>query len=213
MFTIYKKTCVRSVGLLAIIGFISGCCFWDYNKKGFEFTQEELNFMGTYKVGDTIYFESNLGDIDTITVKEFLEESHEGSRCFIQNKPYITKAITIKHIPTDKWIGTSQSDGEEIKTIYQSIISISKSPLDSIQKTGYAISFKGFTTLDNALDSYPGEFNINGKIISNCFKVTHGYPERITKPDDIEIVYWTAKYGLTAYSNKAGETWVIKKLD
>lgn len=200
------------VGLMVIIGFISGCCSWDYNKEDFEFTQGELSLMGAYKVGDTLYFESNLGDIDTITVVKFSEERHEGSRCFIQTEPWHNRHITIRHQPDDKWVGTSQSEGEEEQIIYQSLISVSKSPLDSIKRTGYSISFKMFTTLENALGSSPGEFIINEKIISDCYKVTHGYPERIVNPDDIELVYWTAKYGLTSYTSKAGETWLLKNL-
>lgn len=202
------------VGLIIAISFISSCCSWDYSKEDFEFTKEELNLLGDYKVGDTIYFESNLGNIDTITVVEVSEERHEGSRCFIQTKPYHIKWIKIKHLPNDKWVSTSQSEGEGKKTVYQSLISVSKSPLDSTEKkAGYSISYKGFTTLENALGSSPNEFIINGKIISDCYKVTHGYPERVINPDDIELVYWTAKYGLTAYTNKAGETWFIKGLE
>src|SRR5690554_342488 len=138
-----------TIGLFAIIGFISGCCSWNYSKEDFEFTQKELNLMGGYKVGDIIYFESNLDNMDTITVIEFLEEKHEGSTCFISRGPSNYKAIKVKYLPNDKWAGTSQSEGKEKKTTYQSIISVKKDPLE--QKTDYSIRFKGFTTLGNAL--------------------------------------------------------------
>lgn len=206
----------RIIGLLAVIGIISGCCSWHFDKEDFEFSQEELNLMGAYKVGDTIYFESNFGDIDTITVLEFSEERHEGSKCFISTEPNHIKRLIIEHLPIriHKWPGTKWTEKEGNKITYQSLISISKSPLDSIKKiAGYCISFKGFTTLGNALGNIPREFNINGKIISGCFQVTHGYPERVTNPDDVEIVYWTAKHGLTAYTSKGGETWIIKNLE
>lgn len=210
-----KKIFFLTIGLLVIIGFMPSCCSWDYSKENFEFTEEELNLMGFYKVGDTIYFESNLSDIDTIVVVEFSEERHEGSKCFISMKPYHSKTISIRHLPSritkypsTKW--TTDENGEDIT--FQSIISISKSPLDSIDKiAGYGISYKGFTTLENALDNTPIEYIINGKTLSDCYKVTHGYPERVINPDDIEIVYWTAKYGLTAYTSKSGETWLIKE--
>ncbi|MBW7869159.1 MAG: hypothetical protein H3C31_12655 [Brumimicrobium sp.] len=211
-----NKLCIRTVGLLVTIGFISGCCSWNYSKEDFEFTQNELALMGAYNIGDTIYFESNFGDIDTITVVEFSEERHKGSKCFISRKPSNYMAINISHLPSritkypsTKW--TTDKNGKDVT--YQSLISISKSPLDSIKKTEYVISFKGFTTLENIFENSPNEFIINGKTLSNCYKVTHGYPERVTNPDDIETVYWTPKYGLTAYTNKVGETWVIKNLD
>ena len=208
-----KKMCFYIIGLLVITVISSGCCSWNYDKEDFEFTREELNLMGAYQLGDTIYFESNLGNVDTITVVEISEERHEGSKCFITTEPQHFKDIKIKHLPNDKWAGTSQSEGEEKKITYQSLISITKSPLDSIEKiANYGISYKRFTTLGNALDVSPKEVIINNKVISDCYKVEHGYPERVINPDDIETVYWTAKYGLTAYINKAGEIWVIKNL-
>jgi|SRR5690554_4272742 len=207
-----KRLCVCLIGLLVIIGFISGCCSWNYSKEDFEFTQKELALFGAYNIGDTIYFESNLGDIDTITVVEISEEKYEGNSCFISTPPYHNIGITIKHLPNDRWAGTSQSEGEEKKITYQSLISISKHPL--AMRTDYSIHFKGFYTMgDSTLGSFQKECIVNGKIISDCYKVTHGYPERVTNPDDIEIVYCTAKYGLTAYTNKAGETWFLKDLE
>lgn len=208
-----KKNHFSIIGLWTIIGVVTGCCSWNYNKEDFEFTRNDLALMGLYNIGDTIYFESNLGDIDTITVVGISEDRHEGSKCFISTEPYNFRSITIKHLPNDKWAGTSQSEDQERKITYQSLISISKSPLDSIGKiAGYSISYKNFTTLGNALESSPSEFIINGKTLLNCYKVTQGYPERVTNPNDIEIVYWTAKYGLTAYMSKSGETWFIENL-
>lgn len=211
------KLCFSIIGLIITIGFISGCCSWNYSKDDFEFTQEELALIGAYNIGDTIYFESNLDDIDTITVVEFLEEKHEGSRCFISREPSNYIVINVNHLPsrTTRYPDTEWATDENGKDVtYQSLISISKSPFDSIGKiASYSISYKGFTTLENALESSPSEFIINNKTLSDCYKVTHGYPERVINPNDIEIVYWTAKYGLTAYTSKLGETWLIKGLE
>ncbi|MGV3612220.1 MAG: hypothetical protein ACO1N0_14770 [Fluviicola sp.] len=57
----------------------------------------------------------------------------------------------------------------------------------------------------------PHKIELNGKLFPGCFKVNHRYPERVIDSADIETVYWTAKYGLTGYSSKSGETWVIRK--
>ena len=207
-----EKQSFHIIGLLVIFGLFSGCCSWDYSKEDFEFTQEELNLMGTYQVGDTIYFESNLDDIDTITVVEVFEERHEGSRCFISRGPSNYRSIKIKHLPSDKWNYGLRFEGGEEKVAYQPLISVKKDPIK--QKNYYSISFKGFDTLrDSTLGSFQKEYIVDGKIISDCYEVKHGYPERIVNPDDIEIVYWTVKYGLTAYTSKSGETWLLKNLD
>ena len=174
----------------------------------------ELNLFGHYKIEDTIYFESNLGNIDTIVIVDVLEEKHKGSSCFIQTKPYHSKSVLIKHLPNDKWYGTTWSEEDGKRIAYQSLITIFKSPLDSAKnRTEFSINFKGFTTLGNALGISQGEFTVNGKIIYECSKVIHGYSERVINPDDIEFLYWTAIHGLIAYSSKSGETWFIKYLE
>lgn len=199
--------------IIAFTALVTGCCSWNYNKKDLEFTQKELNHLGPYKIGDTIYFESNLGDIDTITVLGISEEREEGSRCFISKPPYHNKGITIKHLPVDKWAGTNQVKGGERQITYQSLISISKSPIDSARKTAsYSINFKNFSTLENALSNPSKKITINGKTIADCYKITDGYPERVNQPNDVELIYWTDKYGLTAYTSKSGETWIVQNL-
>jgi len=196
---------------------VSSCCTLDYDKEDFEFSKKELKFLGNYQIGDTIYFESNLSDVDTITVVGFSEERYEGSKCFISRAPLNYMSINIIHLPlrinkfpSTKW--TIDENGNDITS--QILISISKSPLHSIDGiASYVISYKGFTTLVNALGEFQKECIINDKTLSDCYKITHGYPERIVNPNDIEIVYWTAKYGLTAYTSKSGETWFIKDLE
>lgn len=39
---------------------LSGCC--SYDKKDLEFNDKELAYFNDYKIGDTIYFQSNLAD-------------------------------------------------------------------------------------------------------------------------------------------------------
>lgn len=65
------------------------------------------------------------------------------------------------------------------------------------------------------IDSIIGEFHtdtikLNDLKVSNYYIVKHGYPERITEPQNIETIYWTDKFGLAAYRTKDGETWTKK---
>jgi len=174
--------------------FISGCCFYDLDK--------ELAHFSDYKIGDTIYFQSNLGDIDTISILDFGTERNEICGGFGR--------IVIKHLPVDTWTSTSQdftTDGK-IDTVYQLLFSFSNYPTDKY----YVINFKDF---NSNIDSVIGEFHadtikLNDMNISNYYSVKHGYPERITEPKNVATIYWTDKFGLTAYKTKDGETWTKK---
>jgi hypothetical protein len=207
-----KRVLLFKAMLTTLSILVYSCCPNKFNMKDIEFTDKELQLLGNYIIGDTISFESNLGDIDTITIVEIYEERHEGGNsCFFPTVgPYQIKQILVKHLPNDKYAVNSQNLEEKMRIIYQPIISTSKSPLNSIKKAGYTIDFKNFTSFDNTLGDSSKEFFINEKIIKNCNRLTHSYPERVINQNDIEIVYWTAKYGLTAYSSKSGETWLIK---
>ncbi|MES2654440.1 MAG: hypothetical protein V4620_02570 [Bacteroidota bacterium] len=196
---------------IILIVLISGCC--SYDQKDFDFSKEELNHFSVYNIGDTIYFESNLGDMDTITIVDFKTEKHENCGGFIAPKPVNGKWISIKHLPVDQWHGTSQDMAKngKIETDYATLFWISKFPTDT--ETTYNIEFKDFYT---APDTTIGEFHadtitLNDLKISQYYLVKHGYPERITEPQNIATVYWTDQYGLMAYKSKAGEIWTIRK--
>ena len=121
---------------------ISGCC--NYNKKDLEFNNKELNHFSDYKIGDTIYFESNLNDLDTFMIAGFRTELNENCGGFIAPQPRNTKWVQIKYLPIDKWFGTSQNmtTRSKIDTIYQELFSISKNPTE--KQVNYSISFKDF---------------------------------------------------------------------
>lgn len=205
-----EKKYFHIIGLLVIFGLFSGCVSWDYSKADFEFAQEEFHLLGAYKAGDTVYFQSNLGDIDTIKILNISEEKEKGNRCFISKPPFHGRNVKIEHLSFDKWAGTSQVESGERKITHQVLISISKFPLQ--KRTDYSIAFKGFVASGQSIfGELTKECIIDGKSLSNCYKITHSYPERIDKADDIEIVYWTTKNGLTAYTSKSGETWFLKE--
>ncbi len=94
--------------------------------------------------------------------------------------------------------------------MYQVLISVSKFPIK--KEIRYSINFKSFTSGDSIFEVAPQTYQVAGQNLENCYKINHGYPERIENPDDIEFLYWTIKYGLTAYTSKSGETWFLINL-
>jgi len=202
---------LKKIILTAFVGlYLSSCCSWGYNEEDFVFTQQESERFGPYKIGDTIYFGSNTGDLDTITIVGIEESQRTGRKCFSRRAPANSKRITIKHLPMDYWHGSTIKPGEHPEIIYQRVFSIVKLPLK--KETHYSVSFKSFIFMDTTLGEFYKQLTINGRLITDSYRLKHTYPERILKPDDIETVYWTDKNGLTAYTNKSGETWTIKNV-
>jgi hypothetical protein len=191
---------------------ISGCC--SYDKKDFDFSSTDLKPISSFKQGDTIYFESNTGDIDTILIHKIDSIQNRNCGGFMAKPAENYLFVTIKHLPNDKlWTGTT-TDGTTGKTEinYQNVITIDKRP--QMKEMDYSIHFKDFYTSggNNPIGKLRTDtLNINGRQITNFYEINHGYPERVKEPLNIETVYWTNKDGLLAYKNKKGDWWIKRK--
>ena len=102
--------------------------------------------------------------------------------------------------------------GDISDTIYQDLLMLTHFPLDST--TYYTINYKNFCA---DIDTTHGKFHTNAislnKLkIRNYYLLTNQTPIDLTKSSQIEFVYWTDKYGLTAYQSINGEVWTIKKI-
>ena len=186
-----------------------GCCSPPIEKDKFEFTDEELGFLKPLAINDTIYFESNELDIDTILIRKLNKGSYNECSNFIQRAPSNWRDVEIKHLPVDKWTGTSQNQNEPPKTTYQSLFSMSKDfKRNSID---FSISFRGFHSKEVklGLDS-TSTVILNSIKIQKCYQLDHYYPERISEEDDVVRVYWSKVIGLVGYENKSGEVWINK---
>jgi hypothetical protein len=188
-------------------------CGPSYDKTDFEFNVLELSHFGDYQIGDTIYFESNFGDVDTITIVNFETERIEGSWGIIARAPSNYRLMTIRHLPIDRWHGTSRdmATGGKVEIVYQGLFSISKHPLN--RRVDNNFEFKDFYS---STSSFSEQLNndtvtLNSFSFSDFYQLAPFYPERIVSPENIESIYWTDKYGLTAYKNKGGEIWTIKE--
>lgn len=181
---------------LILCAFANSCqiCKWDLDEKDFALTSTEQQHLGTYKIGDTIYFENNLGDIDSIWVLKIYEDIHKGSKCPISTPPIYLKGIIIGDTLVNKF----------------NLIEIVKFPLKN--EARYSVRFKRFLWGDSVLTGFYEKITVNNILISNCYKLNHTYPNRVIEPNDIEVVYWTDKYGLTAYTQKNGVTWLIRNI-
>lgn len=196
--------------LLFIVAALSSCCSWSFDSGDFNFTAEDVDHFDAYDIGDTVYFVNRSGNIAAITITETEEESEKGSRCFISEPPYHSRTVRIQHLPEDKWYGTTYFEGETKEIRYQPILSITKYPSNKF--TRYNISFREFLFTDTTFGKPTTVRLADGITINNCYAFKHSYPERIKEATDIGLLYWTDQYGLTAYTCKNGDTWLIGDL-
>jgi hypothetical protein len=197
--------------IIILMIMISGCC--SYEQKDFNFNSKDLEYVSSFKQGDTIYYESSSGDIDTVLIHKI--DSIQKPECSgLFSKPannYLF--ISIRHLPNDKlWSGTTTDSSGKTEINYQNLITIDKRP--QMKEIDFSINFKDFNT-SKAASKKAGELHtdtvsINNLRITNYFVIRHGYPERINEPENIEVIYWTNKDGLMAYKNKRGDWWTKK---
>ena len=197
----FKMTQLITTFITTIL--ISSCN--SYDQKDFEFNSKDRMHISSFKVGDTIHYESSLGDIDTIIIYKIDS---------IQNKKWGTLTencinVTIKYLPNDTlwtWKSFNNNDGVT-ELIYQDLIRICKQP--ERKKTIYSINFQDFSSeYDNdKIGSYHTDtIKINNKVISNYFEIKSEY----SKQTNIELIYWTDKDGLIAYKKRNGNWWTKK---
>ncbi len=183
-----------------------------YDQKDFDFSNDELTFASSLHLGDTIYYESNLHDIDTLLIIDTLSEQVKGGGFFMSPRPTNNLSYLIKHLPVDIWHGTSTVNAKT-KIDYQSLFSISKSPKP--KQLEFSFNFKGFYSKHDLTigELHTDTVKLNDSKFWNYYLIKHSYPERIKNESDVTELYWTKKEGLIAYKNKGGEVWVRKYLN
>ena len=195
------------VAIFLFLAFIMTSCF----ERKFNFNERDLDLLCIYQEGDTIYFESNLGDIDTIAIMGFGTYRNKSGTIFYSPAPVNLKWVKAKYLSDHQW--NMKPDYSDISdTAYQDLLMLTHFPLDST--TYYTINYKNFYS---DIDTTHGEFHtdaisLNKLKIRNYYLLTNQNPIYITESSQIEYVYWTDKYGLTAYQSINGEIWTIKKI-
>ena len=91
---------IRIHTILTLITIISGCC--SYDKKDFDFNTNDLKPISSFRQGDTIYYESNTGDIDTILIYKIDSIQNKDCGRFMAKPAENHLFIAIKHLPNEK---------------------------------------------------------------------------------------------------------------
>jgi hypothetical protein len=169
-------------------------------------------FLHKYNVGDTIYFESNLGNIDTMLIAKYdtLEECGQG----FMTGPRKHLIYEIKHLPQNSWTrGREYHQNGSMTILNQDLVVVEKSfdPYDSIGFFTY-INYREFggEIFDiNQLETDSLFLNIGVAKYWKVMKSNYNHQNDLTD-SIIHNVYWSAKFGLTGYEYGNGEMFKIK---
>ena len=178
----------------------------------FSIPKSKRDFLSNYHINDTLYFESQYGDIDTIAIVKIDSIEQCGSIMAVKRKHI---AIEVKHLPTNKWTGgtESHSNGKQ-KILNQNLIVIEKQ-FHKNDNYWIGINYRDFSgEIHDSLmvkDDYLIDYGIKQYwIIENKLANWEKY-----KHDSSLIVnlIWTKKYGLTEYKKRNGNILRVKKLN
>ena len=169
-------------------------------------------FLHNYSVGDTIYFESNLGDIDTMLIVKYDTTEICGQGLMTFPKKHFH--YEIKHLPINNWIfGTGGHQDGRTEVYYQELVSLGKSfdPKDSIVYSA-SVNYREFGGKLENIDDLIIDSTFKDLGVKEYWKIEKSnYHQQGVTPDSvIHRVYWSVKYGLTGYEYGNGEMYKIR---
>ena len=199
----------RSLIIISTI-FLSGC-FTYIDKKLFQFDNYDFLHIQAYKPGDTLFFENNKNEVDTFLILDYETEERGQKQGLISTKPESDYWVCITQLDKEKLNGFGRQktvNGEIVN--YQWLVSLVKYPPS--QTIHYNFSFMTFyTQQDSTFGTFHSDtLTLNKKSITNYYAISHGFPERLKDPKDIEQLLWTDNEGLVAYKFKSGIWWTKK---
>lgn len=186
-------------------------CDCGIDEKELLFKKSELDHFSSFTVGDTIVYTDQIGNSDSIVIKEISEhdEDPEVNCGILSAQPNNYKAVYIEHLPLNiypfsHWEVDSTA---EIKD-FNDLLSMNITP--SPREVDLHISFKNFIFNKSGYQDYRIEKDtvIGSFHITSFYRFPHSYPERVKDSSYITEVYWTAKHGLIAYKNRQGNTYL-----
>lgn len=186
----------KLIFIFILLILVSSCCDFDFHIPT-KYTTE----MNSFEKGDTIYFESNLKDFDTIRITGI--DSKEECGTFGMVAPYSDLNLRIEHLPKNKWndgITVSNQNGEKTM-LNQSLISIRKSAgnIDS-EKPEVWIHYRDFWA-ELSVSTYDSIEVIT--LLDN---------ETDKNIDSIDEIYWSNQIGITGYRKRDGQVYRRKNV-
>ncbi len=177
------------------------------NKAELQFATNYNSLLSSYQPGDTLYFFSNSGDIDTITVSTV--DSYESFSAGIMGWPHRNVIIRIKHLPNNLWsAGTEFMQHQNPKILDQELIVVEKTP-NLKNQYFIGIDFRDFSV---GLDTFPS--TVTGDLLTSLdireyWSIKTESAIESQNEYSVTDIIWTTKFGLTGYYKKNGEFYLL----
>ena len=170
-------------------------------------TEEQLKIIDCVNVGDTLIFQANSGECDTMVISDkkiYLQELNP----IFGNTWYRPQNAVVKFYSINRDNGQTFTNGEWVTSTYDLIhIYGGRTPSDSAKITIDIRYFNSFT-YNNLGEEIFEPVEINGETYSGYFILTGNCPDYVPKDScDIQKLYWHLDKGLLKYVNIKKQEW------
>ncbi|MCV9385363.1 hypothetical protein [Reichenbachiella ulvae] len=176
----------------------------------FTISKAYREFLFEYHKGDTIFFRSNTGDLDTLLISSYDTTEHCGSGIMAYRRKDFRTGI--QHLPSNNWIGGREGNNE----LNQDLFVLEKSFRSNPDSGCFIyVSYRDFEGELENISSIKHNDSLSHLGVSEYWQIKKSnYDSRNGAPipdDKIHSVIWTKEFGLTRYEYGNGEVYTIMK--
>lgn len=168
------------------------------------------SFLHNYTIGDTIYFESNRNDVDTMLIMSYdTLENCAG----VMVAPRKLLEYKIRHLPKNNWSAGAELDQNGNKTILNQKLVVIEKDVTSKDSFWLYVHYRDFggEVVDFNNKVHDSVFQDLGVSEYWVISKSNYYRDSVIPRNLIHKVYWSESYGLTGYKYGNGEMYRIKK--
>jgi hypothetical protein len=197
---------MKIINCIVIILIANGCC--EFKEDDFKFSSDFQSILQPYNEGDTVFYVSTLGDMDTVAIST-IDTFQSCKIGFLASEPSRSVSVEIIHLPNNNWIaGTVLHEDKPPELLNQGLVTIVKYPID----TSYYIAFQ---YRDFAASLYDLPLKEHGELlldlgINEYWRINSDVPYDPQKENAVSEMIWSLEYGLTGYFKQNGEFYKIE---
>jgi len=191
---------LKITGLTLLLLMIISCGQKAFPDERFIFSSKYRDLISPYRIGDTLYFVKENGDVIRIRITgsdSILSNSKGG---FMSPRPY-----------KDIKIYCDNLDYHRPNAKDTTLVFINKYP-DSLEQSCHfsVMNFRG--DINDETDSLVSEFQPKtGKLFKNCFVIKNVALDLGEGPQDIEYIYVQQSEGIIALKTYSGDMWIKRQ--
>jgi hypothetical protein len=194
------RTISKIPGFALILLIITSCGQKAFPDERFIFSKKYRDLIIPYRVGDTLYFDNENGEVIRIKITgsdSILSNSKGG---FMSPRPY-----------KDIEIYCDNLDYHRPNAKDTTLVFINKYPDSLEQSCHFAVmNFRG--GINDETDSLISEFRPDtGKLFKNCFVIKNVASDLGEGPHDIEYIYVQKTEGIIALQTYGGNLWIRRQ--